>query len=196
MLDEFAPACPAAAPGAPRSTGETRGPPADGDDPGDGATGAPETGAVGAAGMAGGAATDGRRSEPYAGSDPAGIFGLPLTGAADPDQDPPVITGATGAVPPVAGGAEAAGGGASTGVLVGMKTPALGAVGVTGGVPAGGPVSGGAPPPDSIACIAPDDNPWAPAPAGCPVAIPDANDCARLGEAPCPRPAGDIPPAP
>lgn len=90
------------------------------------------------------------------------------------------------------GGAGAAGGGASTGVPVGTKTPALGAVGATGGVPAGGPVCGGVPAPDSIAFIAPDEIPCAPAPAGCPEAIPDANDCARLGEPPCPSPAGDI----
>ncbi len=64
MLDEFAPACPAAAPGAPRSTGETSGPPPDGDDAGEGATGAPETGPVGTEGMAEGAAIGGRRSEP------------------------------------------------------------------------------------------------------------------------------------
>lgn len=108
--------------------------------------------------MAEGAATAGRRSEPYAGNGPAGTFGPPDTEAAVPDQDPPVITGATGAVP-VAGGAGVGGGGASAGVPVGMKTPALGAVGATGGVPAGGPACGGAPAPDSIAFIAPDEIP-------------------------------------
>lgn len=61
MLDEFAPACPAAAP---RSTGETSGPPADVDELAEGATGAPETGPVGTVGIAGGAVTGGRRSEP------------------------------------------------------------------------------------------------------------------------------------
>lgn len=162
MLDEFAPACPAGVPGAPRSTGETSGPPADGEDAADGATGAPETGPVGTEGIAGGAPTCGRRSEPYAGSEPPGMLGPLATGAADPDHEPPVITGVTGAAPPVVGAAGAAGGGVSTGVPVGMKTPALGAVGVTGGVAAGGPACGG----DSIAFTAPADNPCAPAPAG------------------------------
>ncbi|OBH06033.1 hypothetical protein A5695_05985 [Mycobacterium sp. E1747] len=64
MLDEFAPACPAAVAAAPRSTGETSGPPAAGDDAAEGATGAPETGPVGTEGIAGGAVTGGRRSEP------------------------------------------------------------------------------------------------------------------------------------
>lgn len=98
--------------------------------------------------------------------------------------------------PPVVGGAGAAGGGASTGVPAGMKAPALGAVGATGGgVPAGGPACG-LPAPDSIALIAPDEIPCAPAPAGCPVAMPEANDCARFGGAPCPKPAaGTEPPA-
>ena len=73
-----------------------------------------------------------------------------------------------------------------------MKTPPLGAVDVTGGVSTGGPAWGGVPAPDSIACIAPDDNPCAPAPAGCPVAMPDANDCAKLGEVAWPSPADDI----
>ncbi|WP_369827608.1 hypothetical protein [Mycobacterium sp. E2989] len=71
-----------------------------------------------------------------------------------------------------------------------MKTPALGAVGATGGVPAGGPACGGVP--DSIALTAPDEMPCAPAPAGCPVAMPEAKDCAKFGEPVCPRLAGDI----
>ncbi|ORA57112.1 hypothetical protein BST46_17525 [Mycobacterium timonense] len=63
-VEEPAPAWPAAADAALRSTGETSVPPADGDDAGEGATGAPETGPVGADGTDGAAKTGGRRSEP------------------------------------------------------------------------------------------------------------------------------------
>lgn len=64
MGDELAPAGPAVAPDAVRSTGDTSGPPADGADGTDGATGAPDAGAAGIDGMAGGAVTGGRRSDP------------------------------------------------------------------------------------------------------------------------------------
>src|ERR1700742_2622717 len=107
----FAPACAAAAPGAARSTEETSGPPAAGDDAGEGATGAPETGAPeigpdGTEGTEGAATTGGRRSEPYAGSGPAGMAGLLATGAAGVDHELPVITaGPTGATPPPVGAA-------------------------------------------------------------------------------------------
>lgn len=53
IVDELAPACPATAFEAARSTGETSAPPADGADDAEGATGAPDTGAVGTEGTAG-----------------------------------------------------------------------------------------------------------------------------------------------
>ncbi|ETW23076.1 hypothetical protein MGAST_16190 [Mycobacterium gastri 'Wayne'] len=60
----LAPTCaPVVVPDAVRSTGETSGPPADGDDA-DGATGAPETGPATADGVGPAATTGGRRSEP------------------------------------------------------------------------------------------------------------------------------------
>lgn len=57
IVDELAPACPATAFEAARSTGETSAPPADGADDAEGATGAPDTGAVGTEGTAGAATT-------------------------------------------------------------------------------------------------------------------------------------------
>ena len=145
--------------------------------------------------MAGGRHTGGRRSEPYAGSGPAGTAGPPAAGAAGEDHEPPVITaGATGAAPPliVGAGAPDVGGGVSTGGLAATNAPALGAVGGTGGVANGGPACGGGAAPDSIPCIVPADKACPPAPAGCPVATPLANDCPNPGEKLCPTAAGDI----
>ena len=165
---ELAPAWPAAVWEAARSTGETIGPPADGDDGAEGATAAPETGAVGAEATAGGATIDGRRSDPYAGSGPAGTTGPPATGAAGVDHEPPVITaGATGTPPPVVGASVGEVTAASTGVLAAVNDspPAMGMDGATGGT-SGGEACGGGADPVPIACIAPEDNDCAPAPAG------------------------------
>ena len=165
--EEPAPACPAAVGEAVRSTGETIGPPAEGDD-GAGATGAPDTGAIGAEAMVGGATTGGRRSEPYAGSGPVGAAGPPTTGAAGADHEPPVITaGATGTPPPAedASGDELVA--AATGWLAGVtdSATAIGMDGATGGA-SGGEACGGGADPAPIACIAPEANDCAPAPAG------------------------------
>lgn len=97
-----------------------------------------------------------------------------------------MTAGATGAAPPAADGAGAAAGGASTGGVAAMKAPALGTVGATGGVPAG--VCGA---PVSIACSVFAEKACPPGPVAWPVANPEANDCARLGCPPWPRPSPD-----
>ena len=138
--------------------------------------------------MASGSTAGGRRSEPYAGSGPAGTAGPPATGAAGEDHGPPVITaGATGVAPPPVGGAGAPDvvGGVSTGPLAATNAPPLGTV---GGVASGGAACGGGADPDSIACIAPADNDCAPAPVGCPVAIPVATDAPTRAKSPGQQP--------
>ena len=103
-----------------------------------------------------------------------------------------MTAGATDVVPPVVGaaGASEAGRGASTGACAGINAPPLGTLGATGGVSACG--AGGDP--ASTAFIAPADSDCPPAPAGCPVAIPLANDWPSPGDMPCPAADGDIDP--
>jgi hypothetical protein len=60
----------------------------------------------------------------------------PRAGPGD-DHEPPAITGATDVPPTAAAGAGDSGGGASTGVAVGMNAPPVGTVGVTAGVAGG-----------------------------------------------------------
>ena len=61
-----------------------------------------------------------------------------------------------------------------------------------GGVANGGGACGSGADPGPIACIAPSDNDWTPAVAGCPVIMPVATDCPiGPGEKPCPTAAGE-----
>lgn len=195
----LAPTCPpAVVPDAVRSTGETSGPPADGDDDADGATGAPETGAATADGVGPAVTTGGRRSEPYAGNDPPGTAG-PTAGGTGADIGALVTTvGATAAVPvspaAITGAPEAVADVSTEGWIAADSIPAAAMVGAAtgGGVGSGEAVCGAGVPPDSIACIVPADNDCAPAAAGCPVIIPVANDCpSEVGEMPCPAAAGE-----
>lgn len=195
----LAPTCPpAVVPDAVRSTGETSGPPADGDDDADGATGAPETGAATADGVGPAVTTGGRRSEPYAGNDPPGTAG-PTAGGTGADIGALVTTvGATAAVPvspaAITGAPEAVADVSTEGWIAADSIPAAAMVGAAtgGGVGSGEAVCGAGVPPDSIACIVPAVNDCAPAAAGCPVIIPVANDCpSEVGEMPCPAAAGE-----
>lgn len=198
MADEFA-VCPLAIDAAERSTGETRGPPADGDDDTDGATAAPETGPAGIEGTAGGATTGGRRSAPYAGSGPAATAG-PLTAGAAGIGAPVTTAGVTDAVPlspvDITGGPAGVAAASTAGCIAADSIPTAAMVGAAtvGGVRGAGVCAGEAEP-GSIACIAPADNDCAPAAAGCPVIIPVATDCPNdAGDMPCPAVVGDSPP--
>lgn len=193
----LAPACAATAPDAPRSTDETSGPPAAGDDAGEGATDAPETGApeigpAGTDGIDGDATTGGRRSDPYAGSGPAGMAGLLTMGAAGVDHELLVMTaGAAGATAPLVDGAEDAGGAVSAGALAATKAAPAGTLGATWGVAWAG-------------CAAPESSPWIGPPAnGGPPPAPNCPGCIAVGDPPipdgipCPKPAGgEFPQAP
>ncbi|VBA60429.1 hypothetical protein LAUMK191_05513 [Mycobacterium attenuatum] len=140
----------------------------------------------------------GRRSEPYAGSGPAGTA-EPTAGVTGADIGALVTTvGATAAVPvsPAAiTGVPAAVADVSTeGWIAADSIPVAAMVGAaTGaGVGSGEAVCGPGVAPDSIACIVPADNDCAPAAAGCPVIMPVANDCpTEVGEMPCPAAAGE-----
>lgn len=150
----LAPTCPpAVVPDAVRSTGETSGPPADGDDDADGATGAPETGAATADGVGPAVTTGGRRSEPYAGNDPPGTAG-PTAGGTGADIGALVTTvGATAAVPvspaAITGAPEAVADVSTEGWIAADSIPAAAMVGAAtgGGVGSGEAVCGAGVPP-------------------------------------------------